>query len=71
VRPDRVGRFFSTWREMATISSARSRRVVISAVEIPSIPSKCRRLNGAGLNAGALSSALADVLLDCVIKGVA
>ena len=42
VRPRRVVRFFSTWRERATASSARSRRASISGRDSPSMPRRCR-----------------------------
>ena len=48
VRPRKVARFFSTWREMPTASSARSSRDTISSRVRPSMPSRWRRAKAAG-----------------------
>ena len=42
VRPRKVERFFSTWRDTSIAASARSRRKPMSCAESPSIPSRCR-----------------------------
>ena len=42
VRPRKVERFFSTWREIATASSARSSSASISGRDSCSMPSRCR-----------------------------
>ena len=48
VRPRRVDRFFSTWREIATASSARSSSATISGRDRCSMPSRwrCEKIGG-------------------------